>query len=171
MNAIKKAEQDVIKHQLKQLKIINITCFIALYRFGWDADKIIERFNQATDIWNECKENHSSTLELLEQETGIELMLDGEKTYHDFTQLRYVEREVTPAQYIYSLYRRKRWIAPLILGCILIALHRVDGWEYDELSAFIIETDMIRKTCGEDVEKYEEAMAEETGYTPRLWGD
>ncbi len=168
---ITKAEKEVIRFQQHQLSIINICCFIILFRHGWSADKIIERFNDATKIWMEVKEHRLSTFELLESETGIELALDGEKSYTEFSQLKFRERDVTPAQYIYSLHRRKRWIAPMLLAVILIAFHRVDGWEYDELAQFIQEEDELRKTYGDSLPKYRQLMLEETGLTPKLWGE
>lgn len=167
---ITRTEKEVIKFQKHQLAILNICCFIILHRQGWNADKIIERFNDATSIWQEVKEKKLSTFELLEDETGIELALDGEKSYTEFGQLKFQEREVTPSQYIYSLQRRKRWIAPMILAVILIAFHRVDGWEYDELARFITEEDALRKELGDNLSKYRQRMLDETGYTPKLWG-
>lgn len=167
---ITRTEKEVIKFQKHQLAIINICCFIILHRHGWSNEKILERFADATRIWQEVKENKLSTFELLEDETGIELALDGEKSYTEFGQLKFQERTVTPSQYIYSLQRRKRWIAPMILAVILIAFHRVDGWEYDELAQFITEEDALRKEYGDNLSKYRKQMLEETGETPSLWG-
>lgn len=171
MNAIKKAEQSCIKYQKNQLRMINCASFVALFREGWKADKIIERFNDATDIWRECKEKKTSTFALLEEETGIELALDGEKSYTDFEQLRFHTGTYTPEKYIYSLHRRKRWVAPMILSCLALALRRVDGWTDEKLEEFLRITDEIRKTCGEDVRNYINLMVDETGYTPKLWGE
>lgn len=168
---IKRTEKEVVRYQQHQLAIINICCFVILHRMGWDADKIIQRFNDATDVWMEVKANHLSTFELLETETGIELALDGEKSYTEFGQLKFQEREVTPSQYIYSLHRRKRWIAPMILATILIAFHRHDGWDYDELSEFITQEDAIRRELGDDLSRYRKLMLDETGLTPKLWGE
>lgn len=167
---ITRTEKEVIKFQKHQLAILNICCFLILYRNGWSAEKILERFADATNIWKEVKEKRLSTFELLEEETGIELALEGEKSYTEFGQLKFQEREVTPSQYIYSLQRRKRWIAPMILSVILIAFHRVDGWGYDELAQFIVEEDALRKELGDDLPKYKKKLLEETGYTPGLWG-
>lgn len=58
----------------------------------------------------------------------------------------------------------------MILAVILIAFHRVDGWEYDELAQFITEEDALRKELGDNLSKYRQRMIEETGYTPKLWG-
>ena len=171
MNAVKKAEQEVIKEQKKQLRIINVVCFVTLYRMGWDADKIIQRFNDATDVWNECKQKHISTFELLEEETDIEMALDDEKSYHEFSQLQFTERVVTTYEYIYSLNRRKRWIAPMILATIAVALHRVDQWDEDELAEFIGITNALRQEYGDHIEQYVAMMKQETGYTPKLWGE
>lgn len=169
-SAIRKAEQSCIKYQKEQLRIANVVCFIALYRMGWDADKIIQRFNDATTIWGECREKRTSTLALLETETGIEIALDGEKTYTEFEQLHYNEKSMTPAEYIYSLHRRKRWLLPLFLACLCLALHRIDGWE-DELEEFLRITNNLRQENGEYLAAYVKIMKDETGLTPKLWGE
>ena len=169
MKTYAKAQKRVIQEQQRQLQMINCVCFIALYRMGWDADKIVQRFNDATDIWNECREKGISTFELLENETEIEMALDGEKSWHEFDQFAHNDRVVTDAEYIYSLHRRQRWIAPLILACLAVSLHRVDGWGYDELVDFLAITDAIRESCGDDVKVYAIAMEKETGYTPKVW--
>lgn len=171
MKQINKAEQSCIKYQTEQLRMINCTCFIALYRLGWDADKIVERFNDATEIWQECRAKHTSTFAMLEEETGIELALDGEKSYTEFDQLKFGGKDRTPSEYIYSLHRRKRWVAPMMLSCMLLALHRVDDWSDEQMGEFIRITDEIRKANGEVVQNYVNMMISETGFTPRLWGE
>ena len=46
---VQKAEKSFFKYQREQLRIIDVVCFLTLYRMGWDVDKIIDRFNKATD--------------------------------------------------------------------------------------------------------------------------
>ena len=166
--ATKKVEQALIKEQNRQLKIINITSFVALHEMGWDADQIIDTFNLATDAWNECREQKLSIFQLLEKETGIEMALDGEKSYHEFDQLNNRYREVTEAEYIYGMHRRKRWIPPMLLACAVLGLSR-RGISDAELNEFISRTDEIRKQYGDRVDDYEKMMEERTGFTPKVW--
>lgn len=168
---IRKAEQSCIQYQKEQLRIINVVCFVTLYKMGWDVDKIIDRFNTATEIWRECRDKKTSAFALLEEETGIELALDGEKSYTDFAQLHYRTGTMTPAEYIYSLHRRKRWVAPMILACLALALRRVDNWSDEELESFIQKTSELRKEYGEDSKHYKNLLIKETGYSPKVWGD
>ena len=171
MKGIRKAEQSVIAYQKNQLRIMNVVLFITLYRRGYTADQIVERFNLGTDIWKESREKQSNTLAVLEEETGIELALDGEKSYTEFTQLAYREKEVTPEEYIYALHRRKRWFAPMFLACMLLALRRMDDLSDDDLAEIAHQSDEIRKAHGEDAKVYKDLMEKETGYTPKLWGE
>lgn len=168
---VRKAEQSCIKYQKEQLRIVNVVCFISLFRLGWDADKIISRFNVATEIWRECRDKRISAFTLLEEETGIELALDGERSYTEFNQLHYRTGTMTPEEYIYSLHRRKRWIAPMILACLLLALRRTDDWDDDKLAEFVGMTDELRKENGESSKTYVALMEKETGYTPKIWGE
>lgn len=110
MNALRKAEQQVQRDQKHQLRVMNIVCFLSLHRMGMDADTIIKRFNEATAIWVECREKKVSAFQILEEEIGIEIALDGEKSYTEFDQLRWRNETLTPMQYIYSINRRKRWV-------------------------------------------------------------
>ena len=151
--------------------MLNCTCFTALYQMGWDADKIIERFEDVMPVWQECASKGISALELLEEETGIEIALDGEKSWHDFDQLNHNNRVVSDPEYIYSIYRRVRWYIPSMLACLMLTLHRQDGWEYETISEFISRTDDIRRECGDSLGAYKDKMMKVTGYTPRLWGD
>lgn len=168
---VQKAEKSFFKYQREQLRIIDVVCFLTLYRMGWDVDKIIDRFNKATDIWLECRDKRVSAFTLLEEETGIEIALDGEKSYMDFNQLHYRAGTMTPAEYIYSLHRRKRWIAPMILACLSLALRRSDNWSDDEIALFLSKTDEFRKEYGENTQAYVDLMVQETGYTPKIWGE
>lgn len=168
---IKKAEESCFREQKKQLSIMNVVCFVTLYRMGWDVDRIIDRFNISTNIWRECVENKMSAFELLERETGIEIALDGERPYTDFGQLRYRKETMTPSEYIYSLHRRKRWVAPMILACLSLALRRAENWSDEQLAEFIAKTDELRKEHGENVKTYVDLMISETGYTPKVWGE
>lgn len=171
MKAIRKAEQSVVAYQKNQLRIMNVVLFITLFRRGYNADEIVERFNLATEIWQESRQKRSNTLALLEEETGIELALDGEKSYTEFTQLAHREKEVTPEEYIYALHRRKRWFAPMFLACMLLALRRKDNLSDEALAEIASRSDEIRKDNGEDAKVYKTLMERETGYTPKLWGE
>lgn len=167
MNALRKAERKVQEDQKHQLRVMNIVCFLSLHRMGMDADTIIKRFNEATAIWVECREKKVSAFQILEEETGIELALDGEKSYKEFDQLKWRTETLTPTQYIYSINRRKRWVSPLILACMCLALHRAGD---DRIEEFLQKTDEQRRQT-EDLKVLIPMMEQETGYTPRLWGE
>lgn len=169
MNAVRKAEQDVVREQKRQLRIMNCVVFSILYKMGYDADTIVQRFNEITQVWIECREKRQSTFQILEEETGIELALEGEKSYKEFDQNTYRTRNATIPEYIYSLHRRKRWIAPMILACVLVTLYRIDHWTDEQMEQFIMEDRQIRMECGDNVQTYENYMTRETGYTPREW--
>lgn len=171
MKPIARAQNQCVKNQQKQLAIMNCVSFCILYDMGWDADKIIERFNDATEVWHETRRKGVTTLELLENETGIELSLDGIRSWHDFDQFRSDgERYLTDAEYIYSLTRRRMWFAPMVLAGLILALCRKDGWDEAEITEFMQRDKEIRTKCGNKVENYKKYMENKTGFTPKLWG-
>ena len=170
MSHYRKTEKRIIQEQRRQLKMINCAAFTALFEMGWDADRIVERFNDTTDIYHELRDTGKTAFELLEDETEIELMLDGEKGWRELDFFNHSGRTVTIPQYIYTLNHRERFIIPQILATLLIAIHRIDHYDYDQLSNVITAIDNIRKECGQDLKAYVERM-KTTGYTPALWGD
>ena len=172
MNAIVKAERERRREQNHQRNIIFPCMFTILWEKGWDADKIMERVNDSVDAMKCGYTQGLSVLEVLEEETGIEMTLDGEKSYHEFAYFS-ADTQVKPLnamQEVYVIHRTTKWIPTLMLAGICVALHRKDGWEYDELSDFIEKMNAIRSELGEDESRYADYMTEKTGYKPKeMW--
>lgn len=69
---------------------------------------------------------------------------------------------MTNAQWAYMRIRQKQWIAPQIMACIMVALHRKYGFGFERLSRLYNQIDAIRTEYNLDPDKLREACREET---------
>ena len=166
---LKHAEQALSKEMNKQIEIIYPACAVVWYRdYGWRALRINRRFETSSKIWHECADYgpEKSMLQMLEEETGIDLQLTGYRDWHD---LQYVDGRawdgqlVTLPEAIYMRQMQKTWIAPLLLACICLTLYRDEHWGAERISRFISLVDALRQEIGERPDDFEELMAEVTG--------
>lgn len=168
----RKAEQALQKEHSKQLDIIYSACFCVLWRdYQWREKRIISRFSESADIW--MKTTTFSILEVMEKETGIELTLDGDKSFHEYAFLS-GDTTVNPlfdTEYIYMMNRVVKWLPTMILASVCLALYRKDGWGFERLSRFIYKVNIIRQMLGKDAREYDRLMQEVTGHrTKEFWG-
>lgn len=175
-SALKKAEKELGKEQLKQLDIIYPACAIVWWTvYNWRETRIMRRFLTSQEVWFEEDEGgrNLSIFQKLENETGIEMSLDGLKSYHEYA---YFDDKVScgkgwsEAKEIYLRQQQKKWVAPMILASICISLHRDEGWGYERLSAFVQKVDAVRKELGQDETAYYKKLLEVTGINWRsMW--
>ena len=171
---IRKAEQRNKKEREKQADIIYSACFTVLHSYGWDADEIITVLNGIPKVLHESHEKELSVFEMLEQETGIELSLDGVKSYHKYAWMSSdtTVNPISDLQYIYMLNNELKWIPSIILAALVLTLRRDKDWDDEKLSDFIQELNRVRMSLGEDTQKYREYMAKKTGYKiENVWRD
>ena len=172
MRMIRRAEQELRAEQEKQANMICPAFFVTMWGHGWREKRIMDRINSAVDAMREGTKSGMSIFETLEQETGIEISLDGVRSYHEFaylsgdTQLKPID----DMQYIYMLRREKMWIPSILIAGLFLALHRMDGWGPERLDRLMISLNEIRMNLGENPEKYAKLMREKTGYIPAdMW--
>lgn len=173
--AMRKADQKQKKEQDRLCNIISAACFCVLWEdYGWREKRIITRFDQATAVMHEVPEKCRSVFEILEDETGIEMSLDGEKSYHEYHALTSNETIVeidTIEKYIANSQRQTKWIPTLILTSLCIVLHRADGWGFTRLSDFIYKVNTLRNLLGECEKPYDDYMKHVSGHTMKeMWG-
>ena len=134
-NALLKAEIDLAQEQLKQINILYPASAIVLWRdYGWRKVRILRRFATSQEVWHECADYgiEKSILEMMEEETGIEMSLSGfDKSFHElayFSKDAYDGKLLDFMQTVYMRQQQKKWLAPSILSAICISLHRDDKW-------------------------------------------
>ena len=151
MDALRKAELELDKEMRKQVDIIYSSAAIAFARYwndGWGPLRIRRIFDETLEAWNECGEtNEMSMLEMLENETGIEVKIpDTDKSWHDlaFLNSKIDMGRMSRAQWIYMRQRQKQWIGAMVLACMLLALHRKYGFGPERLLRLMSQIDDIR---------------------------
>lgn len=169
MNALKKATQELNKEMDKQIDILYAASGVVWWtEYGWRTTRIMRRFQTSTEIWTECADYgvSKSMLQMLEEETGIEMQLSGyDRSYHEFSYLdgdAWDGKLPTLPELIYIRQQQKKWMAPLILASICLTLHRDEHWGADRIARFIGQVDALRQKLGENPEKHKALMREKT---------
>ena len=169
MNPLKKIEQELNKEMMKQIHILYAASSVIWWReYGWRSTRIMRRFQTTTEIWGECADHgiYKSMLQMLEEETGIEMSLSGyDRSYHEFSYLdgdAWDGKLLTLEQTVYMHQQQKKWLAPLILASICLSLHRDEHWGAERIARFIGQVDALRQQYGEDPKKYRALMQEKT---------
>lgn len=176
-NRLRKAMKECSREMTTQIDIIYPAAAIVWYQeYGWRELRILRRFVTSSDVWEECASHGTSKsmLQMLEEETGIEMQLSGyDKSYHDFVYLdgsKWSGNIPTVPQAIYMFQMEKKWLAPLLLSCLCITLHRDEGWGADRLGRFISHVDALRQEWGRDTDLYKTKLKEITGIpVEKIW--
>ena len=174
---LRDTKRSLQKELNKQLDIIYSASAIILWRNGWRTLRIMRRFVTTMEIWTECQHYGpaKSMLQMLEEETGIELSLSGfDKSYHEIDYLdgsKWDGHTPTPYELIYMYQQERKWMPPLILASFCLSLHRDDHFGSERIERFISQVDALRSELGEDPDAYNRVMETETGITrAMIWG-
>lgn len=171
LRQLKKAQLQLGAEMNKQIDIIYSAAAIVLWRNGWRTLRIMRRFVTTMEVWDECAEHgtHKSMLQMLEEETGIELQISGfDKSYHDLDYLdgsHWDGHIPTVWEQIYMHQQQRKWMAPLVLAAFCISLHRDEHFGSDRIGRFISQIDQLRQEIGEDPEDYTNLLESETDIT------
>ncbi len=173
----KKAEAQLTKEMDKQIRIIYPACAIVLWQqYGWRGTRITNRFITSSQIWHECADygDEKSMLQMLEDETGVDLQLNGCPDWHT---LQYVDwrawdgKQITLPEITYMRQMQKQWVALELLACICLTMHRDEHWGTDRIGKFIGLVDRLRKEIGDRPDTFSEMLEEVTGITTEdMWG-
>ena len=148
-DALRDAEMALQKEMEKQVDMIYSSMAIAFKRYwNWGALRIRRIFDETLEARNECGEtNEMSMLEMLENETGIEVKIpDTDKSWHDlaFLNAKIDMGRMNRAQWIYMRQRQKQWIGAMVMACMFLALHRKYGFGPERLLRLMSQIDDIR---------------------------
>ena len=111
----------------KQDRILRAAVLIVMHRhWGWRQKRLLSLLEMIDEVISECGEtNKKSMIQMLDEETGIELQNGDGKSWRD---LAFLNAEVdvgklTMSKLIYMRQQELRWIPSLITAYILLALH------------------------------------------------
>lgn len=124
----------------KQLFLIYGATGIALYRhYNMRKTAIVRLFEITSSIWEECAADiNKSMIKMCYEETGIEIQCGNGKSWEDLPYLngKINKMRLTDAQWVYIRHQQVKWIAPQVMACILLALHRKKGFGFDRCAKF-----------------------------------
>ena len=106
-----------------------------------------------------------SMIEMCYRETGIEIQRGDGKSWEDLPYLNATldTGQMSNAQWVYMRQQQVKWIAPQVMACIMVSLHRKYGFGYDRCARVYSQIDAIRGEYGNDPEKIRDACKKETG--------
>lgn len=127
----------------RQIHLTYGSACMALYDQGWRTKRLSDLLDMTYAIWDECSEysTKKSMLEMLEEETGMEMRLsadgDSYKKY-DFLNGKlglYKPTDIMP----YPMWIRMRqgmikWTGALVQASLYLALHRKHGYGFSRIS-------------------------------------
>lgn len=163
--AMEAATKALEKAEREQCMIIYAAAALALRRH-WKRGRraILSIFNETGEIWQDCVSSpDKSMLAMCEQETGIEVQCGDGKSWHDISYLNgtLAGRQMTFAQWTYMRQQQIKWVAPQIVACMLLALHRKYGFGFDRCAKFYSQIDAVRAEYNMDPERLVEACRQE----------
>jgi len=151
----------------KQCMILYSATALALYLY-WDKKKqtIISLFDITGEVWQSCAStNEKSMLCMCEEETGIEVQIGNEKSWHDLPYLNgtFPAKPMSNAQWAYMRQQQTKWFAAQVMACLMVALHRKYGFGFDRLSRIYSQIDEIRTEYSLDGDRLRAVCLKEVG--------
>ncbi len=168
---IKDATYKRLREQAHQIRLIYPAVFTVLWDYGWREKRIITVLIETVEALKEGSANGLSIFELLEKETGIEMVLDGVASYKTFPCFADTDKKIlSDIQYARLIEEQIQWIPSVMLAGICVVLHRKKHWGFEKLNDFMQKVNLIRATLGEDEETYSKYMYEVTGHrSEEIW--
>lgn len=165
--AFQKATADLEAEGRRQCFLLYSATAIALFRhWGKRKTAILLLFEITGDVWHSCAStNDYSMIEMCYQETGIEVQNGDGKSWEDLPYLNATLdiKRMTNAQWVYMRQQQKKWIAPQVMACIMVALHRKYGFGFDRLSRIYSQIQEIEAEYGTDPDRIRKAAQDITG--------
>lgn len=165
--AFQKANADLEAEGRKQCFLLYSATALALYRhWGKRKQTILSLFEITGDVWHSCAStNDYSMIEMCYQETGITVTNESGKDWEDLLYLngKFPDKPMTNAQWVYMRQQQKKWIAPQVMACIMVALHRKYGFGFDRLSRIYSQIQDIEAEFAHNPERIQKAARELTG--------
>lgn len=168
MKATRKADLDLSREFYRQKYLVYGGAGLVLKKkHGWGMKRFEVLVATTSMLWKSCGEDNSvSMMQMLSEETGIEIQNRDGKSWED---LAYLNSSIdpgviTPAKYVYMRKQQAKWVRPQILACILLALHRLHGWGYERGSRFVRELTDEQWEHGMDPQRVKAACNEAYGH-------
>lgn len=171
LKQIRQAEKQMEPEIRKQIDIYYSAVSIALHRhWNWDTERIMTMYDATQKAWNECAaSNRVSMVQMLEDETGIELRNETGKSWHDICYLNSDHPMNYKAMDPYTFYamrvKQNEWQGTLVFACILLGMYRRFGFKTEWMAKLVEQTVAVREEFSFDREKLLAECRAECGVT------
>ena len=164
--AFQKATAALEEQGQKQCMLLYSATALALHRYwGKGKQTIISLFEITGEVWRTCAAtNQKSMIQMCEEETGIEVQNESGKSWRDLPYLNSTldQQKLSNAQWVYMRHRQIEWIAPQVMACIMISLHRKYHFGFDRCSRIYQQIKDIEAQYNMDPVKIHDACKAET---------
>lgn len=165
--AIERANRRYIDECNRQADLKIGGAALAMHRkWGYGKKRIETMLGEMLAGWKECGEDESaSILMMLEEETGIELQIPGEPSYHEILYLNGTADagNLTDMQILAMRGRMTKWIGTMFLASVMLSMHRKYGFGADRDTELMNEIAEIEAEFGGSGTKITAALKQETG--------
>lgn len=156
----------------EEVKRREVTVFsaavLAMHRYyGWTRAQLLEMLEHCAVICKDCSStNQLSLIQMLDEETGIELQNGDDRSWKE---LAYLNASLKPgqqmatSQWIYMRNRQKKWVEPQLMACILLGLHRMKGYGFTSLKRIYSQIAGIEAEYGWSKDALHAACLDATG--------
>lgn len=140
--------------------------------YGWKAVHLARLYDMTEALWQECgADNTVSILDMLENETGIEMKLDGcSKSFHELAFYnakldvggKPIE-EMTAEMWVATRLGQVKWIGCGVQAALLLTLKRREGFGVERISNVYQEAIKVRKEHKDRVRDLKKTLHSQTG--------
>ena len=135
---LKELERDMDRELMRQCRLIYSCTAVALKRsYNWEKRGILKLMDLTHEVWKECAAtNEKSMIQMLDEETGVELQNGSGKSWKDlaFLNSRISMGQMTLPQWMYMRRQQMKWIPAQVTACVLLALKRKCGFDADRIA-------------------------------------
>ena len=175
MDALQKANKELDEASGIAMQLGFYRTILALCRYGWKRLRIERFLDKAREVYTECRgDGGKSLIQMCDEETGIEVRNEAGESYLDTTYLNQKKWDEDKAKfdkmpypmqrayYISVRQHMKKWMYAQIMASIILALYRKERWSFERIQRFLSVHDEIKVEFGNDIEKLNEEVLEET---------
>lgn len=149
---IKKADEKLTVQAQKALDVVYFgACIVLSKSYGWGKKRIKRLVDVAAEIFTECgTDQHVSLVQMCDEETGIEFRGPDGQSWRDTVYLneekwqKEQKRVFSMPMHMQKAYMLRvkgcmnKWLRPILMSSVALALHRKEGWGFERIQRFVI---------------------------------
>lgn len=136
---ISQAEKNIHTEVKRQIDILYHAAGLVLHDYGWNREQIEDFACVSNDIYGECADNATSLIQMLYDETSIELKRsDGSQSFKDVLYLgdKDQTKPLSAPEYLIMKQNQLKWVPAQITASIILALKRIRDWDDEQCGMF-----------------------------------